>query len=75
TRFPLKTQVKRGMIYNIRPSTNFKYRETPTFSDKYSFIKAIYETLLLYKGEVFANEWMEEFKLNYKIYYSKDFYL
>ena len=44
-RFPLKTQVKRDVIYNIRPSSNFKKYEKSIFENENSFLKAIYETI------------------------------
>lgn len=70
-RFPLKTQVKRGMIYNIRPNTEFKtYRPGP-FACKEEFIEAIYGTLRLYKGVDFAEEWLEELSGNYHYYYGQ----
>lgn len=50
-RYPLKTQVKRNVIYNIRPATwyadNPKYK---TFKNKEEFIEALFQTQQLYKG-------------------------
>lgn len=36
-RYPLKTQIKRDMIYNIRPNTNFKSGTPGPFSCKEDF--------------------------------------
>lgn len=51
-RWPLKTQTKRNVIYNIRPaswdSTSSKYK---TFEAKEDFINALYETQAQYKGQ------------------------
>ncbi|AFI06035.1 type II site-specific deoxyribonuclease [Helicobacter cetorum MIT 99-5656] len=40
--YPLKTQVKRGMIYNIRPSGAFKTNKAFVFQNTHEFIQAIY---------------------------------
>jgi len=71
--YPLKTQVKRGMIYNIRPEGNFKHGLPSTFRSEADFIKAIYGTLKLYKNASFADNWLNTFKSNYRKYYGKDF--
>jgi len=68
-RYPLKTQVKRGMIYNIRPNSNFKNGTPSPFKCKEDFIRAMYGTLALYKGETFANNWLHEFSRNFQTYY------
>ncbi len=57
--YPLKTQVKRGMIYNIRPSSAFKTNKAFVFQNTHEFIQAIYDTLKLYKGEEKALKWYE----------------
>jgi len=53
-RWPLKTQTKRDVIYNIRPatwySTNNKFK---VFTSKEKFIDALFETQEQYKGESF----------------------
>ncbi|MCR2043551.1 NgoBV family restriction endonuclease [Anaerosalibacter massiliensis] len=59
SRFPLKTQVKRDVIYNIRPSINFKNGTEPDFKNKEDLLKAIYETLILYRGNKVANTWIK----------------
>ena len=69
--YPLKTQVKRGMIYNIRPNTNFKYGGNGPFSSKEDFLKAIYLTLVSYKGKSFADDWKNTLSANYRKYYGK----
>lgn len=70
--FPLKTQIKRGTIYNIRPRS-FKNTPTPIFSCEQDFIQAIYETLSQYKNPTFANDWLMTFKNNYFQFYGKPF--
>lgn len=70
-RFALTTQVKRGMIYNIRPK-NFTKNSDHCFSNKEEFIKAIYDTLKEYKDLEFANKWLNDFKYSYKEYYNKE---
>lgn len=45
---PLKTQVKRNMIYNIRPNSDFKHNSQGPFQDIASFLTAIYCTLCNY---------------------------
>jgi hypothetical protein len=70
-RFPLKTQVKRGMIYNIRPSTNFKVGKPSSFKNKEEFIKAIYGTLIKYKNNEIASNWLEKITKSYQVYFSQ----
>lgn len=70
-RFPLKTQVKRDMIYNIRPNTNFKVGTSGPFTCKEDFLKAIYGTLVKYKDARFANDWIDELSENYQSYYGQ----
>lgn len=68
-RYPLKTQVKRNMIYNIRPNTDFKFGRKGPFNSKEDFLFAIYHTLLSYKGEDFANDWLFVMSQNFRQYY------
>lgn len=68
-RFPLKTQVKRDMIYNIRPNTDFKVGNKGPFHSKDDFLLAIYKTLEIYKGKSFADDWKRTLSINYKDYY------
>lgn len=68
-RFPLKTQVKRDMIYNIRPNTDFKAGNKGPFRSKDDFLLAIYKTLVIYKGKSFADDWKQILSINYKKYY------
>lgn len=68
-RFPLKTQVKRDMIYNIRPNTDFKVGNKGPFRSKDDFLLAIYKTLVIYKGKSFADGWKQTLSINYKKYY------
>ena len=50
-RWPLKTQTKRGVIYNIRPaawySKNARYK---VFTSEEDFINAVFETQAEYTG-------------------------
>lgn len=63
-KYPLKVQEKRGVIYNIRPNTNFKkYDQTP-FNSKEDFIKAIYDTIFIYKDKDIAKEWYDKLHNN-----------
>lgn len=68
-RFPLKTQVKGDMIYNIRPNNDFKSGNKGPFSSKDEFLLAIYKTLVLYKGQAFADDWKKTLSTNYQKYY------
>lgn len=70
--FPLKTQVKRDMIYNIRPNSDFKSGNKGPFQTREEFLFAIYKTLSSYKGEVFADNWKNSLSVNYKKYYGYD---
>lgn len=60
TRYALNTQIKRDVIYNIRPVSNFKYERAPVFTTKEEFLTAVYLTLKKYRGEDAANIWKEE---------------
>jgi NgoBV restriction endonuclease len=56
-RFPLKTQVKRDVIYNIRPAS--WYASNPTykpFKTKDDFVKALYDTEEMYLNRVSENK-------------------
>ena len=68
-RYPLKTQIKRNMIYNIRPNNSFKEGKNSIFKCKEDFLFAIYKTLLDYKGKDFAEFWKENLAENYKEYF------
>ena len=70
-RFALKTQVKRDVIYNIRPNTDFKVGNKGTFNSKEDFLSAIYKTLSTYerRGKKFADDWKETMSKSYKDYY------
>ncbi|WP_434290225.1 NgoBV family restriction endonuclease [Clostridium botulinum] len=70
-RFPLKTQVKRDMIYNIRPNSDFKVGRSGPFTCKEHFLKAIYDTLVAYKGANFADEWLNVLSENYYNHYGQ----
>jgi hypothetical protein len=74
-RFALKTQVKRDMIYNIRPNTNFKLGNKGPYSNKEEFLTAIYATLLSYKGEQYALDWLKELQQYYLEYFKQKFEL
>ncbi|MGL4669248.1 MAG: NgoBV family restriction endonuclease [Methanobacteriaceae archaeon] len=68
-RYPLKTQVKKDMIYNIRPNSEFKKNQEGVFKDEISFLKAVYGTIQQYKSEADANDWKKTFCENYKKHY------
>lgn len=69
-RYPLNTQVKRDVIYNIRPNSSFKKGLPPVFSAKEDFLRAVYGTQKLYRGEDRANIWLESLKANFQDYYN-----
>ena len=56
--WPLKVQNKRGVIYNIRPNSEFKKDKTPPFKDKTDFLDAAYKTQVKYRGVEAANKWL-----------------
>ena len=72
-RFKLKTQVKRDVIYNIRPSSDFKYYRESPFKNETEFIDALYHTIEKYKSSKEADEWLNDFKNSYFNYYNKKF--
>lgn len=58
-KYALKTQVKRDVIYNIRPASwmarNTKF---PVFGTKEKFLKAIHDTTLVYHSPKEADRWV-----------------
>lgn len=69
-KYPLKTQIKRDMIYNIRPNNEFKNEKEGPFKSKEEFLEAIYKTLISYKEKSYANEWKATLAINYKNYFN-----
>ena len=71
-RFPLRVQVKRDMIYNIRPKKWYSSKLTPSFTTKESFLFAIYETLKKYEHSSINEEvWLDTLKNNYAIEFNE----
>lgn len=67
--FPLKVQVKQGIIHNIRPFNfkSFNYSgDHPAFTSKTQFVNACYNTLAQYKGQEEADDWLAQYCLNSK---------
>lgn len=64
-RYALNTQIKRGVIYNIRPVSNFKYDREPAFHSKEEFLAAVYSTLESYRGHDRAVSWKNNVVNNY----------
>lgn len=67
-KWPLRVQVKRGMIYNIRPVKWYSTHANSTdpFNNKREFIDAIYQTLLKYsQTKDTYKHWKENFIKNY----------
>ena len=52
--FPLKTQNKRNVIYNIRPGSfqSLGKKRYPTFTDPNEFVNALYKTEKIYNGNL-----------------------
>ena len=69
--YPLKVQVKRNVIYNIRPNSNFKNNKKSPFENKEDFLEALYLTLRQYRGKDFANDWKKVLNNNYKKCFEK----
>lgn len=68
-RYALNTQVKRGVIYNIRPNSKFKKDLPGPFENQEQFLVALYETQKSYRGEDKANEWKANLQQSYLSYY------
>ncbi|MEY3997163.1 MAG: hypothetical protein RL344_1506 [Pseudomonadota bacterium] len=65
---PIKMQVKRGQIYNIRPCTWYSKRlQYQPFENKMVFLNAISETLKKYSHstESYSENWLENVKKTY----------
>ena len=72
---PLKTQVKRKMIYNIRPNSVFKNSSQADFKDVAEFLKAIYSTLSNYR-QIWHQDpdvWKRTVRINLTKKYGTDF--
>jgi hypothetical protein len=62
--FAIKTQTKRGQIYNIRPASwDSKKPKFPVFGSKAGFLKALFDTTLVAKGRAEATRWYAELEL------------
>lgn len=72
TNYPLRTQVKRKMIYNIRPNSEFKKDKKVPFKNKEEFLNAMYETHKCYKDQDAADNWKCKLKENYLKYYKEE---
>lgn len=70
-RYPLKTQVKRDVIYNIRPNSNFKNGLSGSFKNKEDFLSAIFMTLFDYKDKTTATCWLNILLKNFQDYYGE----
>lgn len=66
-KYPLKTQEKRNVIYNIRPNSQFKNNKYVPFRCKEDFLNAIYETLKIYRPKQ-ADFWKRRVIENYQMY-------
>lgn len=64
---PIKLQVKRNQIYNIRPSTWYSQRlQYQPFENKNEFLKAISETHKMYpQCDQYKKNWLETVKEKY----------
>lgn len=64
---PIKLQVKRGQIYNLRPCTWYSNRLSYNpFTNKKDFLEAISKTLDLYpQCEKYKDKWLEKVKKQY----------
>jgi hypothetical protein len=63
--FAIKTQNKRGQIYNIRPASwDSKKPKFPVFGTKSAFLRALFETTLVAKGRAEATRWYAELELS-----------
>ena len=59
-RYPLKTQVKKDVIYNIRPSNwHAKNPKFKSFTTKEEFINALFNTQQEYKGFSYLEDYLK----------------
>lgn len=67
TQDPIKLQVKRNQIYNLRPCTWYSNRlKYQPFENKLAFLNAIYETLDLYpQCNNYKENWLNKVKSKY----------
>ncbi len=65
---PIKMQVKRNQIYNLRPCTWYSQKlKYQPFSNKIDFLKAISETLHLYpQCDNYKEKWLEKVMIKYQ---------
>lgn len=71
--YPIKTQNKQGMIYNIRPCAWHSDKSTyKAFASKEEFVQSLYKTLKIYKKTSRdADEWLRGVNNNYLKYNGK----
>ena len=63
TRWPLKTQTKRDMIYNIRPAAWYSDRaQFKTFNSKDEFIQALFSTQQRYSNYSYLKDYQDKVK-------------
>lgn len=67
-KYPLKVQEKRGVIYNIRPNTDFKDYKDGCFDNADELLIALYETQEIYKNKQVADLWKSRFEENQSLY-------
>lgn len=58
SRGALKTQIKRDVIYNIRPATWYKKTAFTIFKSKEEFIDALFQTQREYLGYDYSDEYL-----------------
>ena len=62
-RWPLKTQTKRDIIYNIRPASWYSAKNRfKAFTKKENFVNALYETQFKYKGKSYKDIYIKNIK-------------
>lgn len=69
--WPVKVQVKRGIIYNLRPSIWYSDDTSyPSFKSLEHFLAAIEQTIYRYHDtNVLAETWLDKMKKSYKKHY------
>jgi len=73
-KYPVKNQNKRGVIYNLRPSTWYSEKgDYPSFTCLEHFLAAMEQTIYKYgPTNSMADGWLDTVLTNYKKFYGKD---
>ena len=71
--YPIKCQIKKGSIYNIRPISWYSPRaKFKSFNNRLEFVEALHQTLMQYpKTQISSKNWLDTVHQNY-LFHTKE---